>query len=132
MIEYVDDLSDVRAGDVGGFFVGWPRAPSAERFLELLRGSHAVVLARDSESRRVVGFVSAISDGVLSAPVPLLEVLPEFQRQGIGQELMRRMLEKLEGFAMVDLTCDPELEPYYERFGMIRVSGMVIRNRDAL
>ena len=132
MIEYTDDLSDVRAEDVGGFFVDWPRAPSDERLVELLRGSHAAVLARDSESGRIVGFVNAISDGVLSAHIPLLEVVPEFQGQGIGSELMSRMLRKLEQFAMIDLTCDPELEPYYERFGMIRVSGMVIRNRNAL
>ena len=39
------------------------------------------MLARD-DAGRVVGFVTAISDGVLSAYIPLLEVLPEYQGAG--------------------------------------------------
>ena len=33
---------------------------------------------------------------------------------------------------MVDLCCDEDLVPFYERFGMSRGIGMAIRNRDAL
>jgi len=47
---------------------------------------------RDTENGRVVGFVTAVSDGVVSAFLPLLEVLPEYQGRGIGSELVRRML----------------------------------------
>ena len=49
------------------------------------------VLARvvDGErSGQVVGFITAISDGVLSAYIPLLEVLPGWRSQGIGGELV--------------------------------------------
>ena len=49
----------------------------------------------------MVGFVTAISDGVLSAFIPLLEVLPEWQGPGIGTELVRRILAELEDFYMV-------------------------------
>ena len=76
--------------------------------------------------------MNAISDGELAAHIPLLEVLPEHRHRGIGTELVRRMLDKLDGLAMIDLTCDAELVPYYERFGMLRVSGMVMRNPAAL
>ena len=131
-IVFDDDVSGVGTADVDGFFEGWPRVPSPERFLRILEGSHAVVLAREGDGGRVVGFVNAISDGELAAHVPLLEVLPEFRHRGIGTELVRRMLEKLDGFAMIDLTCDAELVPYYERFGMLPVSGMVMRNPAAL
>jgi GNAT superfamily N-acetyltransferase len=80
-----------------------------------LRGSSHVVLARDGA--RVVGFVTAISDGVLSAYIPLLEVRPEYQRQGIGTELVRRLLDVLRGLYMVDLVCDEDVVPFYERLG---------------
>ena len=130
-IVFDDDVSAVGTGDVDGFFEGWPRVPSAERFLRILEGSHSVVLAREGEGGRVVGFVNAISDGELAAHIPLLEV-PEYRHRGVGTELVRRMLEKLDGFAMVDLTRDAELVPYYERFGMLQVSGMVMRNPGAL
>jgi len=131
-IVFDDDVSALGPADVDGFFEGWPRVPSAERFLRILDGSHAVVLAREGDGGRVVGFVNAISDGELAAHIPLLEVLPEYRQRGIGTELVRRMLDKLNGFAMVDLTCDAELVPYYERFGMLPVSGMVMRDPAAL
>ena len=82
--------------DLEGFFVDWPVRPSPERHLEILRGSDHVVLAREGDDGRVVGFVTAISDGVLSAFIPLLEVLPEWQGHGIGSELVRRILGELD------------------------------------
>ena len=131
-IVFDDDVSGLGTADVDGFFEGWPRVLSAERFLRILQGSHAVVVAREGDGGRVVGFVNAISDGELAAHIPLLEVLPEYRHRGVGTELVRRMLDKLDGFAMIDLTCDPELVPYYERFGMLPVSGMVMRDPAAL
>jgi ribosomal protein S18 acetylase RimI-like enzyme len=131
VIEYSDSLEAVEPRHLKGFFVGWPSPPSPERHLDLLRGSAAVVLARDGE--RVVGFVTAISDGVLSAFIPLLEVLPEHQGRGIGTELMRRMLERLDGLYIIDLSCDAGLEPFYTRLGFRTLErGMGIRNREAL
>ena len=129
---YTTDVARLGPADLGGFFVDWPTRPSPERHLEILRGSDYVVLARESESGRVVGFVTAISDGVLSAFIPLLEVLPEQQGQGIGSELVRRILAELEEFYMVDLMCDPELQPFYERFELMLLSGMGARRRHLL
>ncbi len=42
------------------------------------------------------------------------------------------MLALLEGTYMVDLCCDEELVPFYERFGMRRLAGMGLRDLDAL
>ena len=130
MIDYTDRLEGIQPAQLEGFFVGWPSPPSPERHLEILRGSAAVVLARDGE--RVVGFVTAISDGLLSAYIPLLEVLPAYQGRGIGTELMRRMLDRLGGLYMVDLCCDAALEPFYARLGLRTWDrGMGLRNYEA-
>lgn len=131
-IAFAEDAAAVGPDEVEGFFAGWPKHPDGERFQRILRGSYCVVIARDEQSGRLVGFVNAISDGELTAHIPLLEVVPEFQGRGIGSELMRRMLARLAVLPMVDLTCDPELVPYYEGFGMRQVSGMVVRNAAAL
>lgn len=128
MIRYLDSVESVTAENLRGFFVGWQNPPSPETHLELLRNSSAVVLAVDSETRHVIGFITAISDRVLSAYIPLLEVLPENQGQGIGLELTRRMLEKLKDLYMVDLLCDEELQSFYARLGMKRAQGMFLRN----
>ncbi|WP_407666821.1 GNAT family N-acetyltransferase [Nakamurella alba] len=80
----------------------------------------------------MVGFVTAVSDGVLAAYLPLLEVLPEFQGQGIGSELVRRMLDLLGGLYMVDVVTDPDVVPFYERFGMVPGTALMLRRRDLL
>ena len=72
-------------------------------------------LALDGDA--VVGFVTAISDGVVSAFIPLLEVLPEYQHRRIGTELVRRLLVQLDDLYMVDLCCDADLEPFYNALG---------------
>jgi ribosomal protein S18 acetylase RimI-like enzyme len=125
-IQYSSDLSRAEPGLLRGFFEGWPNPPSPETHLEVLRGSSHVVLAMDAGE--IVGFVNAISDGVLSAYLPLLEVRPAYRGRGIGSELVRRILEQLEDLYMVDLSCDPELAPFYQRFGL--VSGHAMLRRD--
>ena len=131
-----------------GFFEGWRRSVSPEEHLELLRRSDHVVLALDggpdaqaldtdpapdhhaapdAAVDRVVGFITAISDGVLAAYIPLLEVLPDYRGRGIGTELARRLLHRLNGLYMVDVMCDCNVQPFYERLGMLPSTGMVIR-----
>ncbi len=128
MIRYTEALHEVSATMLRGFFDGWPNPPSPESHLRILQGSDAVVLALDDEAGRAAGFVTAISDGVLCACIPLLEVLPQYRGRGIGKELMKRMLDKLGDFYAVDLICDPELQPFYEACGMKRATGMMVRN----
>lgn len=131
MIEYRESVEGIKPSQLQGFFVDWAVRPSPERHLDILDGSDHVVLALDGE--RVVGFVNAISDGVVSAYIPILEVLPEYQGQGIGSELMRKILGRLESLYMVDLCCDADLEPFYGRFGMtVWDRGMGIRRPGAL
>jgi len=128
MIEYTDRLCGITPRMLEGFFAGWKAPPDPDVHLRILRGSSHVVLAVDSSCSQVVGFVTALSDGVQSAFIPLLEVLPDYQGRGIGTELMRRVLEKLEGIPTIDLTCDCVLQAFYSRFGMWPSVGMVIRD----
>ena len=129
-MEYRTSTAGVEAGDLVGFFEGWPSPPSPERHLAPLQGSSHVVLA--VEEGRIVGFVTAISDGVLAAYLPLLEVRREWRGKGVGSELARRMIAVLDGFYMVDVVCDPGLVSFYERFGLVPLAGMGRRNRLAI
>ena len=130
MIVYTDSLDGITAEKLHGFFGGWPHPPAPETHLKVLSRSSAVVLAVDDSTGQVVGFITAISDGVLAASIPLLEVLPAYRGQGIGSELVRRMLDKLRRFYAIDLMCDAELQPFYARFGMRSYTGMIVRNYD--
>ena len=128
MIRYIDSIENLTAETLEGFFDGWIKKPSEETHLKILRNSYAVVLAIDDLKGKVVGFINAISDGILFAHIPLFEVLPEYRNKGIGTELAKRMLDKLKRFYGVSLMCDEELQPFYSRLGMFPRTGMNIRN----
>ena len=128
MIEYRDTAEGIASEMLGGFFEGWVRPPSPQHHLNILWNSSFVVLAVDPQANTVVGFITALTDHVQSAFIPLLEVLPEYRGQGVGSELVRRMLARLEDLPAIDLMCNPELQGFYQRFGMQPSVGMIIRN----
>ena len=127
MITYTDALDGITAGHLRGFFVGWSNPPSPATHLRILRGSSHCVLAREGEAGPVVGFITAISDGVSAAYIPHLEVVPTHRGRGIGTELVRRLLARLDRLYMVDLVCDPALVPFYERLGLRPATAMSLR-----
>lgn len=130
MIIYKDSLSEISVNQLKGFFVGWPTPPTPETHLEILRKSSYCVLAIDNDTENVVGFINAISDNIMSTYIPLLEVLPEYQKKGIGQKLVRKVLNKYKDLYMIDLCCDVETQPFYEKLGLKKMTGMYIRNFD--
>lgn len=130
MIDYQTTLETIAPQQLTGFFAGWPKRPSPEKHYVILNGSAHIVLAMDRDSARVVGFVNAISDGIFSAFIPLLEVLPEYQGRGIGRELVSRMLEQLRGYYAIDLICDDQLQSFYEKLGLTKLTGMALRRYD--
>lgn len=42
------------------------------------------------------------------------------------------MLQSLDGLYMIDLACDPELQPFYEKLGFRPARAMIKRNYDSL
>lgn len=63
--DFRTSLDGLSPADLHGFFVDWPNPPTADTLYRILQRSHC--------------FVQAISDGVLSASIPLLEVRPAWQ-----------------------------------------------------
>jgi GNAT superfamily N-acetyltransferase len=120
----------VAASDLDPFFEGWPVAPAVERRMAALAGADRVMLAFDDA--QLVGFATAITDGAMSAFIPLLEVLPGYRGRGIGTELVRRLSASLAPIYAISLCCDEDLVPFYERLEMTRVAGMMRHDRDAL
>ena len=76
-VVYSSDVDGLTPADLRGFFDGWPNPPTPETHLRILRRSTHVWMARDGAGGPVIGFVNALSDGVLAAFIPLLEVRPE-------------------------------------------------------
>ena len=120
MIKYYDetDKIEIKEEQLKGYFKDWKYPLTPKEHIATLKGSTYFIVAIDNETNNIVGFVTALSDRINSGFIPLLEVLPQYQGKGIGTKLMEKILLKLKSIPNVDLTCDPELQPFYERFKM--------------
>jgi ribosomal protein S18 acetylase RimI-like enzyme len=133
VIEYREDIATFTADQLrDGFFEGWPSPPSPELHLAHLLGAEVAIVAVDTATGQVVGFVTVIGDGVLTAFIPLIEVLPAYRGGGVGAELMRLVLARLGDRYSIDLVCDSDLAPFYDCLGGVQGTAMLWRNRDAL
>ncbi len=130
MIQYTSDVTGITADQLKGFFVDWPNPPSQERHVDILQKSAYSWVAIDDETGQVIGFVNAVSDDVLSAYIPLLEVLPAYKGKGIGTELVKNMMTSLSHLYMIDICCDDDVVPFYKRLDFFQANGMVFRNYD--
>jgi N-acetylglutamate synthase-like GNAT family acetyltransferase len=72
--------------------VGWQkRVQDSNRFETMMRGVSRTVVA--FEGGRVIGFARALFDGASNGYISTVAVAADKQRQGIGQELVRRLME---------------------------------------
>ena len=113
----------------GGFFEGWPDPPQPEAHFRILQGSTYVVLAIGDDGM-VIGYITAVSDHVSCAYIPYLEVLSDHRGQGIGSDLVRKMVDQLSAFYMIDLSCDEMIVPFYASLGFLPGRAMLMRNLD--
>ena len=96
--------------------VGWNRI---ERDLADPRMRNAFHLCA-FENDQLVGYAAVVSNGVTDAYIQDVMVHPDHHRQGIGTQLMERVLARLaaEGVYMVSVIYgEAALRPFYEKFG---------------
>ena len=96
--------------------VGWNRMARDLADPRLHNAFH--LCAYDNE--RLVGYAAVVGNGVTDAYIQDVMVHPDCQRQGIGTQLMKRILARLEaeGMYMVSVIYgDAALRPFYEKFG---------------
>ena len=85
--------------------VGWTNYTNQLQMLEqALSHSLATYLARDGEE--IVGLVRLVGDGFSSVFVQDLIVLPSYQRQGIGSNLMKEALADYKDAYQIQLTTE--------------------------
>ena len=97
---------------------GWSAAGKPKALMNGLANSDSLWTAWDAD--RLVGLGNAISDGHLVVYYSHLLVLPDYQRRGIGRELMRRLMAKYEGFHQHMLVADAQAIDFYRRLGFER------------
>ncbi len=96
----------------------WSSARKPELLHKGLLASHSLITAWDGD--RLVGLGNAISDGYLVVYYPHLLVLPDYQRQGIGTGILRRLLARYQGFHQHMLVADGRALEFYRKCGFER------------
>ena len=104
--------------------VGWTNYTSNPTMLQnALEHSLFLISARDEEGN-LIGFLRAVGDGYSIIYIQDIIVLPEYQRQGIGTQLLRQTLEHFKEVYQMILTTDSELKTiaFYESNGFTALS----------
>jgi GNAT superfamily N-acetyltransferase len=92
-----------------------------ERIAAMLKNADVTITARDGD--RLVGVARAITDYSYCCYLSDLAVAEDYQRQGIGRELMRRLQEHLGDKVSIYLVAAPKARDYYPHVGLIQVES---------
>ena len=122
-IVYSTDPGGMKGLDLKNFFDGWSKKPDEEVLRKSIKNADYMVLAIDAEKKKLVGYSTALSDDVLSAYIPFLEVEKAYRKRGIG-----KMLAQLDHLYMIDIVCDKELAGFYAEAGLKSWHAMIKRN----
>lgn len=95
---------------------------------QLLLNSTYVVSAWDGA--RLVGMARVISDRVLVSTLQQVGVHPDYQRQGLGSELVRRCIARFAHTQFLLTIDDPSNTTFYARFGFAMTAEAMVRPRD--
>ena len=115
--------------------VGWTNYTNQPQMLEQsLAHSLPIYVARDGE--KIVGLVRLVGDGFSSVFVQDLIVLPTYQRQGIGSDLMKEALGDYKDAYQVQLVTEETEKTLgfyrslgFETLSSFQCTGMIWRDR---
>ena len=102
----------------------WARERSLEGLEEMLSATAVVVGAWRGE--RLVGFARALTDGVYRALVDDVIVDESERGRGVGDGLVRQLLDRLDGVEAILLRCAEDVVPFYERHRFQRARSVVM------
>ncbi|HEV7652499.1 MAG TPA: GNAT family N-acetyltransferase [Actinophytocola sp.] len=103
----------------------WARDRSPDDVARMVAASDLVFGLVHRASRRLVGFARVITDDVYLALVLDVVVAAEFRGTGLGATLLDAVVghPRVAGVRSVELVCQPELMPFYRRWGFTEHVG---------
>lgn len=109
----VKELADLRES------IGWNRMENEYKNPLLTSYYHIAVY----EKEVLIGYIDCVSNGVTDAYIQDLMVHPDYQRRGIGTELMTIMISylKQKHIYMISVVFEENLKPFYEKFGFFNM-----------
>ncbi len=107
--------------------LGWEhRVADPARFAVMMERADRTIVAWDEE--RVVGFVRALCDDVSNGYLSMLAVAEDKRRQGIGRELVTRLMGDAPEITWV-LRAGRDSRPFWEALGFVPSETAMERTR---
>lgn len=107
------NIKDFEAKDLQELFlsVEWSSGNYPEKLAVAMKNYGSVFTAWDGE--KLVGLISSMDDSVMTAYIHYLLINPEYQRKGIGKQLVKRTTEYYKDYLRIVLVAyNKELEFY--------------------
>jgi ribosomal protein S18 acetylase RimI-like enzyme len=102
--------------------VNWSVGDKPDKLQRAFSQSHKVVTAWDGE--KLVGLINSIADGSLTAYIPYLLVNPDYQKQGIGEKLVRMIISEYENYDRIVLLTEKDTVDFYRKCGFLDAPGI--------
>lgn len=118
-IEY-KTINDIGASELERLFlsVRWSSGHFPDKLAAAMKNYETVITAWDGE--RLVGLLSAMDDGVMTAYIHYLLVDPEYQDKKIGRTLVEMSKEKYADYLRIVLIAYNKEAHFYEQCGFRR------------
>lgn len=98
--------------------VEWSSGHYPDKLAIAMKNYETVYTAWDGD--RLVGLISAMDDGIMTAYIHYLLVRPDYQGKGIGKELLEKTKEKYKDYLRIVLTAYNKECGFYERCGFFK------------
>ncbi|MCA6118455.1 GNAT family N-acetyltransferase [Bradyrhizobium sp. WSM 1738] len=132
MIDWSDSREGVDWRELEALYRAAPLGNKNAVDLEIVFGnSMFCCFARDNG--RLVGAGRVLADGRDCAYLCDVAVLPSHQGTGLGKQIIERLLAKSQGHAKIILYAVAGREPFYAKFGFLRMKTAmaIFRNRQS-
>ena len=105
--------------------VGWDRSEGTHE--NILRKHFAYYTVRNDDFS-LIGYLSILSDGISNAFLLDLMVHPEYQKTGLGIDLVRTAIKDIKqaGIQCIQVTFNDDLEHFYKKCGFHIFKGGII------
>ena len=111
------DIHEFESDDLKDLFlsVGWSSGYFPDKLAIAMKNFETVYSAWDGDE--LVGLISAMDDGIMTAYIHYLLVRPEYQSEGIGRELVLRVKKHYEDYLRIVIVAYDEEIGFYESCG---------------
>jgi len=105
----------------------WKEDYDPAALCSLIEGSFSFAVAVDTKSGRAIGMGRVISDGVSDGYIQDLVVLADYQKEGIGRQMVSALVGRCRqsGITWIALIAEPGTEKFYLPLGFLPMQGHV-------